>query len=88
MALVAEPQLNLPTRNPGEDVNSSAVRNRPGLAASASLLFNGWGVSPAGTHVPSGDMGLKMVIAPDKEAVLTVCAGYNKVGISIVSLGA
>jgi DNA-binding beta-propeller fold protein YncE/phospholipase C len=88
LSLVAEPQLNLPTRAPGEDVNSAAVRNRPGLSANANLLFNGWGVSPAGTHVASGDMGLKMVVAPDKEAVLTVCAGYNKVGISIVSLDA
>ena len=31
-------------------------------------------------------MGLKMVIAPDKKAVLTVCAGYNKQGVNIISL--
>jgi YVTN family beta-propeller protein len=76
----------LATRQPGEDVNAPEVRTRPGLAPSADLLFNGWGVSPAGQHVPTGDMPLKLVIAPDKAAVLAVCAGYNKQGVSVVSL--
>jgi len=50
------------------------------------LLFNGWGVTPAGSHVPSGDMALRMVIAPDKKAVLAVSAGYNKQGVTVVRL--
>lgn len=88
VALLAEPKVVLPTRGPDEDVNSAAVRTRPGLAASATLLFNGWGVTPAGSTVSCGDMGLKMIIAPDKKAVLTVCAGYNQQGVNIVSLDA
>jgi len=84
--LLADPKPTLATRQPGEDVNSVEVRTRPGLAPSADLLFNGWGVSPAGTHVSCGDMALKMVIAPDKAAVLAVCAGYNQQGVNVVSL--
>ena len=74
------------TRLPSEDVGSAELRTRPGLAPSASLLFNGWGVTPAGSHVPVADMPLRMVVAPDKKAVLAVCAGYNQQGVSVVSL--
>ena len=83
---LAETKAPLATRQPGEDVNAPEVRTRPGLAPSADLLFNGWGVSPAGQHVPTGDMPLKMVIAPDQAAVLAVCAGYNKQGVAVIGL--
>ena len=75
-------------RQPDEDVNSEAVRNRQGLHPSKDLLFNGWGVTPAGKHVECGDMALKIVTAPDKKAVIAVCAGYKKEGVSIIRLGA
>ena len=75
-----------PTRQLVEDVNSATVRNRQGLAPGASLLFNGWGVTPAGEHVPCGDLALKILIAPDKKAAVAVCAGYNQVGVNVVSL--
>ena len=75
-------------RKPDEDVNSAAVRNRPSLSASKDLLFNGWGVSPAGQHVSCGDLALKIVIAPDKKAAIAVCAGYNQQGVNVVSLDA
>ena len=84
--LRAEPKSELAARKPDEAVDAPSVRSRPGLAPSAELLFNGWGVTPAGSHVSCGDMGLKMVVAPDKKAVLTVCAGYNKQGVSVISL--
>lgn len=74
------------TRQPEEDVNSVAVRQRPHLAPDANLLFNGLGLSPAGEPVRISDMPLKMVIAPDGKAVITVCAGYNEAGVNIVSL--
>ena len=84
--LLADPLPGTSVRQAGEDVDSASVRSRPGLAPSAALLFNGWGVTPAGTHVPSGDMALRMVIAPDKKAVLAVSAGYNKQGVTVVTL--
>ena len=93
LALVLTASLHaesLPTtkRLPGEDVDSAALRTRQGLSASDSLLFNGWGVSPAGQHVACGDLALKILIAPDRKAAIAVCAGYNKQGVNIVSLDA
>jgi len=60
------PAQSAPTRKAMEDVNSPEVRERPGLHPNANLLFNGWGVTPAGQHIPISDMALKMVVAPDK----------------------
>lgn len=74
------------TRQPSEDVNSVAVRERLHLTPNTNLLFNGWGLSPAGEPVRISDMPLKMVIAPDGKAVVAVCAGYNEAGVNLVSL--
>src|SRR6476660_4341171 len=81
-SLAAEP----PTRSPTEDVNSQSVRQRQRLTPDASLLFNGLGLSPAGQHIRISDMPLKMVIAPDRKAVVAVCAGYTGAGVNLVSL--
>jgi YVTN family beta-propeller protein len=75
-----------PTRLQSEDVNSQSVRVRPHLTPDANLLFNGLGLSPAGQSVRISDMPLKMVIAPDRKAVVAVCAGYNEAGVNLVSL--
>lgn len=51
------------------------------------LLFNGWGITPAGRHEPLiGDMPLKMVVAPDGRVAATVSAGYNDPGVSVIDL--
>ena len=86
-ALHAE-QLPTTVRKPGEDVNSADLRMRQSLTSSDTMLFNGWGVSPAGAHVACGDLALKIVIAPDRKAAIAVCAGYNKQGVNVVSLDA
>src|ERR1041384_1358309 len=72
-ALVA-PAAIKPTavRKPDEDVDSAAVRNRQGLSAGRDLLFNGWGVSPAGQHVSCGELALKILIAPAPKAAIAV----------------
>jgi YVTN family beta-propeller protein len=75
-----------PARQPGEDVNSATVRQRQHLTPDPNLLFNGWGLSPAGEPVRISDMPLKMVIAPDGKAVVAVCAGYNEAGVNLVPL--
>lgn len=77
-----------PTRHPDEDVNSPDVRNRKSMAPGPNILFNGWGLTPAGDQVECGDLALKLVIAPDHKAVIGVCAGYNDVGVNVVSLDA
>jgi YVTN family beta-propeller protein len=73
-------------RLPSEDVNSQAVRERQHLTPDANLLFNGLGLSPAGKHVRISDMPLKMIVAPDRKAVIAVCAGYREAGVNLVSL--
>ncbi len=78
----------LPTRSINEEMDSAAVRQRLHLTPNTNLLFNGLGLAPAGQPVAISDMPLKMVIAPDKKAVVAVCAGFQRVGINVVSLDA
>ncbi|HOC58175.1 MAG TPA: hypothetical protein PKI20_21330 [Verrucomicrobiota bacterium] len=40
-----------PERKPGDDVKDARVREAAGLLPNENLLFNGWGVTPAGVHV-------------------------------------
>jgi YVTN family beta-propeller protein len=77
---------NQPVRQPGEEVNSAAVRQRQGLRPNKNLLFNGWGVTPAGEQTPVSDLALKLVVAPDKQRVVAVHGGYNKHGVTILDL--
>jgi len=74
------------TRGPEEDVNSPAVRERTGLTPGANLLFNGWGVTPAGQHVPISDMALKMIVSPDKKMLVAVSGGFNNTGLTLFDL--
>src|SRR5437879_134441 len=75
-----------PIRKATEDVNAPELRARPGLRPAANLLFNGWGVTPAGQHVPISDMALKMVLAPDKKTLAVVSGGFRKTGLTVVDL--
>src|SRR5436309_9925038 len=77
-----------PIRKAAEDVNDPEVRARPGLRPNANLLFNGWGVTPSGDHLPISDMALKMVIAPDKKILVAVSGGFRKTGLTLVDLAA
>ena len=77
---------SLPTRGAQEDVKSPGVRLRPGLSPTGNLLFNGWGVTPAGQQVPISDMALKMVGAPDQKALVAVCGGFNDTGLTVFDL--
>src|SRR5438094_3832948 len=49
---------------------------RPSTAPSGTL-FNGWGITPAGTHVKISDLPLKMVFSPDRSTLVASCAGLN-----------
>ena len=71
-------------RQTDEDVNSSAVRERQGLHPDKDLLFNGWGVTPAGDKVPVTDLVLKMVVAPDKKRIVAVNGGFNQHGVTLL----
>jgi len=75
-----------PVRSADTDVKDASLRQTPGLAPNKNLLFNGWGVTPAGQPVSISDMPLKMVISPDKKMVLAVSAGFKETGLSLVDL--
>ena len=75
-----------PVRQPGEEVNSAAVRERSGLRPDPALLFNGWGVTPAGVQTPVSDLILKLVLAPDQKRLVAVHGGFNQHGVTILDL--
>src|SRR5947209_3430409 len=68
------------------DVNSSEVRKNPALRPSEHLLFSGWGLTPAGHQIPVSDLPLKMIVAPDKQALIAVHGGFNEHGVTIVDV--
>jgi YVTN family beta-propeller protein len=75
-----------PVRAPNEDVNSPDLRARPGLRPNENLLFNGWGVTPAGEHVPMSDLALKLVVAPDSKRLVAVHGGFNRHGLTLFDI--
>ena len=74
-----------PVRKPADSVNDAAVREIPGLRPNENLLFNGWGITPAGEHVTLSDMPLKLVVSPDGKFLLAVSGGYNDTGLTILN---
>ena len=75
-----------PTRKGDEDVKSATFRTKPGLAPGGGLLFNGWGVTPAGEQVAISDMAVKMVLSPDKKTLLAASAGFSDTGLTLFDL--
>src|SRR5947209_14882075 len=58
------------------------AKNLPG----DNLLFNGWAVTPAGEHVRTSDLALKMVVAPDQRRLVAVSGGYNDQGLTLIDV--
>jgi len=79
--LADEPQRKAP-----DDVNSSDARNQQGRVPNENLLFNGWGMTPAGQHVPISDLALKMIISPDKTRLVAITGGFNNEGITLLDI--
>ncbi len=77
---VAEP------REPGEPVSARELRERQGLTPGDTLLFNGWGVTPAGRHTRTSDMPLKMVVSPDGKRLIAVCGGFVNQGLAVIDI--
>src|ERR1051325_8858577 len=80
------PGAAAPTRGPDEDVKSTEVRERAGLAPGRNLLHTGWGVTPAGDHVRISDMPLKMIVSPDKRMLVTVSGRFHDTGVTLIDL--
>ncbi|MFT3786511.1 MAG: alkaline phosphatase family protein [Tepidisphaeraceae bacterium] len=47
------------------------------------VLFNGWGISPVGTHVPAGSMCYAMAFTSDGQRLLATSAGV-KPGLAVI----
>lgn len=75
-----------PERKPGDDVKDARIREAAGLLPNENLLFNGWGVTPAGEHVRISDLPLKLVVSPDKKMLLAASAGFNDTGLSLLDI--
>jgi YVTN family beta-propeller protein len=76
-----------PTRAANERVSDAAVRQRPGLVPGANLLFNGWGVTPAGEHVPvQSDMIQRMIVSPDSRRVIAVGGAFKSLGVTVLDV--
>ncbi len=73
-------------RPPTTDVNSPAFRQQLSLLPSETLLFNGWGVTPAGKHVSVGNFALKMIVAPDGKTLAVVTAGFTNTGLTLLDI--
>lgn len=75
----------LAVRQAAEDVNSAPLRRMAGLRPNQNLLFNGWGLTPAGRHVRlAGDMPLKMVLSPDGQTLAAVTGGFEGTGLTLL----
>ena len=84
--LPATAQQQSPVRKPADDVKDAQVREAQGLKPNENLLFNGWGVTPAGQHVTISDLPLKLVVSPDKKMLLAASAGFNDPGLSLLDI--
>jgi YVTN family beta-propeller protein len=51
-----------------------------------NLLFNGWGISPAGEHVSVGDMPIKIVASPDGKQLITATQGFAGVHLTTLDV--
>lgn len=73
-------------RKPDEAVDSPEVRARSGMVPNTNMLFNGWGMTPAGEHVPTSDMPLKLLVAPDRKRLVAVHGGFGRHGVTIIDI--
>jgi YVTN family beta-propeller protein len=69
-----------------EPVDAPELRDSPGLKPGEALLFNGWGITPAGSHVPTTDMPLKIALSPDGRTMALCHGGFNEEGLTLIDV--
>jgi YVTN family beta-propeller protein len=57
---------------------------KPAVLPDEHRLFNGWGVTPAGEHIPMGDLPLKLLVAPDGKRLAAVNGGFGPHGVTLI----
>ena len=64
-----------------------ALPDLPEANGAATLLPNGWHITPAGTHIPlPGDLPLKMVFSPDGKYLIVNTAGWHDHSVNVIDL--
>jgi YVTN family beta-propeller protein len=58
----------------------------PGQDGEATLLFNGWKISPAGRSIQTGDMLLGGAISPDGKTLAIANCGWNAHALHLVDI--
>src|SRR5579871_6776823 len=58
----------------------------PGKEGDATVLFNGWRITPAGRSIPTGDMLQGGAISPDGKTLALVNCGYNAHHLHLVDM--
>src|SRR5690348_12699972 len=81
-ALVCNPHVR--AQEPAGAARGPDLRRQPGQWPGDGLLFNGWGLTPAGEHVRTSDLILKMVVAPDRKRLVAVSGGYSDHGLTLL----
>jgi len=56
----------------------------PGVTEKGTLLPNRWVLTPAGFHIPVGDLPLNMAVSPDAKTVAVTNNGYSRQFISLI----
>jgi YVTN family beta-propeller protein len=67
-----------------QNVSAPELRDSAGLTPGEALLFNGWGITPAGSSVLTTDMPLKMALSPDGRTLALAHGGYNAEGLTLI----
>lgn len=62
----------------------AAAAEWPGATDEGYLLPNGWRMTPLGTHIPTNDLLLEIVPAPDNAVMVATHGGYNEHGLVVV----
>src|SRR5579883_3272849 len=65
-------------------VAMTSAQNVPQAMSGGYGLPNGWRLTPAGKSIPSEDMVLNTVVAPDGAAVIAMQAGFNPHGLVVI----
>jgi len=60
----------------------------PGPDGDATLLFNGWRISPAGRHIPTGDMLLGGALSPDGTTLAIANCGWGQHALYLIDIAA
>lgn len=82
--IIAACLLAAPAIAQNTDRSDPAARTKAGQVPNKNILFNGWGLTPAGEQIPVSTLPLKMVLSPDGKILAAVSGGYSDTGLTLI----